>query len=234
MDLSDRTAIVTGASAGVGAATATELGEAGCDVALAARREDRLDAVAADIDAAETLVVPTDVTDEDAVDAMVETVVDTFGGVDLLVNNAGLLRGDPVVDAARDDLRDQIEVNLLGAMTVTHAVLPALLADDETGDVVTVSSMNARHPAAGGSAYTASKAGVNGFCDALRKELSDEAVRVTIVMPGPIETEMNSWDDWAGRALDPVDVAETIAFAVSRPPHVELPEVTVNTTDKLS
>jgi NADP-dependent 3-hydroxy acid dehydrogenase YdfG len=177
-------------------------------------------------------VTPTDVTDTEAIDAMVEETVDAFGGIDILVNNAGVLKPDPVTDADRTDLRSQIEVNLLGAMNTTHAVLPHLL-EGELGDVITVSSMNARHAARGGSAYTASKYGINGFCDSLRKEMSEEAVRVTVILPGPVVTEMRQWDDWEGRPLDPHDVAEAIVFAVSRPPHVELPDIPVNSTDKL-
>ena len=87
----------------------------------------------------------------------------------------------------------------------------------ELGDVITVSSLSARYPKEGGSSYTASKFGVNGFMRSLRKELSDETVRVTVVMPGPVVTELNDWEHWDGRAMDPQDVAETVVFAVSRP-----------------
>jgi NADP-dependent 3-hydroxy acid dehydrogenase YdfG len=231
MDLTDRVAVVTGASSGIGAATARVLAREGCAVALAARREDRLREIADDIDG-QTLVVPTDVTDETEVEALVEATRDEFGGIDVLVNNAGVLRADPVADADRDDLHDQIAVNLLGVMNTTHAALPSLL--DSGGDVVTVSSMNAQYPAGGASAYSASKFGVNGFCRSLRKEMADEDVRVTIVMPGPVQSEMNDWAEWDGRPLQPEDVAESIVFAVSRPDHVEIPDVTVNSSDKLS
>lgn len=232
MDLIDRVAVVTGASSGIGEATARALAREGCRVALVARREDRLERIATEIENGRTLVVPTDVTDEDEVTAMVEEIREVFGSIDILVNNAGVLRGDPVADADRSDFRRQVQVNLLGVMNTTHAALPAMLASDG-GDVVAVSSMNVRYPAEGGSAYTATKFGVNGFCRSLRKEMADEDVRVTIVMPGPVVTEMRDWEEWDGRALEPADVAETIAFAVSRPDHVELPEITVNTTDKL-
>lgn len=232
MNLADRVAVVTGASSGIGEATAEALAREGCAVALVARREDRLERVADGIENGRTLVVPTDVTDEDQVTAMVEETREELGSVDVLVNNAGVLRSDPVADADRADFRTQVEVNLLGVMNATHAALPAML-DSDGGHVVAVSSMNVRYPAEGGSAYTASKFGVNGFCRSLRKEMADEDVRVTIVMPGPVVTEMRDWGEWDGRALDPADVAETIVFAVSRPSHVELPDITVNTTDKL-
>lgn len=232
MDLTDRVAVVTGASSGIGEATARALAREGCAVALAARREDRLRSVADDIDG-RTLVVPTDVGDEADVEAMVEETREEFGGIDVLVNNAGVLLADPVADADRADFREQVEVNLLGTMNATHAALPGML-DSGGGHVVAVSSMNARYPAEGGSAYTASKFGVNGFCRSLRKEMADEDVRVTIVMPGPVVTEMRDWEGWDGRPLDPADVAESIVFAVSRPDHVEIPDITVNTTDKLA
>lgn len=231
MDLHDRTAIVTGASSGIGEATARALAREGCNVALVARREERLKRIADEIGTDRALAVPADVTDEEAVATAVERTREAFGRVDLLVNNAGVLRSAPVAEADLDDLHEQVDVNLLGVMNATHAALPDLLESD--GDVVTVSSMNARYPAAEGSAYTASKCGVNGFCDSLRKEMREEDVRVTVVMPGPVESEMNDWEEWDGRPLDPADVAETVLFAASRPDHVELPDITVNTTDKL-
>jgi hypothetical protein len=231
MDLTDTVAVVTGASSGIGEATARALGREGCAVALVARREDRLEDIAEEIDAT-TLVVPTDVTDEDAVRAMVETVREELGGIDILVNNAGVARGGPVAEADLAELRQNVRVNLEGVMNVTHAALPGML-ETGGGDVVTVSSLSARFPQEGGSGYTASKFGVNGFCRSLRKEMADEPVRVTVVMPGPVITELNDWEHWDGRAMDPADVAETIAFAVSRPEHVELTEISVNSTEKL-
>jgi hypothetical protein len=230
MDLTGSVAVVTGASSGIGEATARALGRDGCAVALVARREDRLEDIAEEIDA-RTLVVPTDVVDEDAVRAMVETVTEELGDIDVLVNNAGVARGGPVAEADLAELRRNVRVNLEGVMNVTHAALPNLL--ETGGDVVTVSSLSARFPQEGGSGYTASKFGVNGFCRSLRKEMADEPVRVTIVMPGPVITELNDWEHWDGRAMDPVDVAETIVFAVSRPEHVELTEISVNSTEKL-
>lgn len=232
MDLTDSVAVVTGASSGVGEATARQLADAGCRVALVARREDRLESLADELGRDTALPVPTDVSDADAVDAMVETVVDEFGTIDVLVNNAGVLFGDPVADADAADFDDLLDVNLRGAMYVARAAMPHIL-DGDTGHVVTVSSMNAEYPAAGASAYTASKYGVNGFTDALRREMADEDVRVTTVMPGPIQSEMKDWTDHDLRPLEPGDVADTVLFAVTRPPHVELPELTVNTTDKI-
>ena len=230
MNLDERYAVVTGASSGIGAATARSLAREGCSVALVARREERLDSLADEIDG-ETLVVPTDVTDEDAVAAMAAEVCSVFDGVDLLVNNAGVARGGPVAETELAELQKSIRVNLEGVMNVTHALLPSIL-DSELGDLLTVSSLSARYPQEGGSTYTASKFGVNGFMRSLRKEMSDEPVRVTIVMPGPVITELNDWEHWEGRAMDPEDVAETIRFAASRPSHVELRQIGIDSTDK--
>ena len=231
MDLAERDAVVTGASSGIGAATARLLARHGCSVALVARRQDRLESLADEI-AAETLVVPTDVTEEDAVASMAEEVRSSFDGIDLLVNSAGVARGGPVAETELDELRTSIRVNLEGVMNVTHALLPCIL-ESELGDVITVSSLSVRYPQEGGSTYTASKFGVNGFMRSLRKELSDEPVRVTVVMPGPVVTELNDWEHWDGRAMDPEDVAETVVFAASQPSRVELTQISVDSTDKL-
>lgn len=231
MDLTGTVAVVTGASSGIGEATARALADHGCAVALVARREDRLAEIADGI-GGRTHVAPTDVTDAGAVATMVEAAQDELGGIDVLVNNAGIARGGPVGDADLAELRRTVRVNLEGVMNVTHAALPAI-RDDGGGDIVTVSSLSARYPQEGGSAYTASKFGVNGFCRSLRKEMSDEQVRVTVVMPGATVTELNDWEHWDCRAMDPADIAETVVFALTRPARVELTEISVDTTDKL-
>lgn len=231
MELGGQVAIVTGASSGIGAATARTLAREGCAVALAARREDRLEDVADDIEG-QTLVVPTDVTDEESTAAIVGETRSELGDIDVLVNSAGVACGGPVAEADLAELRRNVRVNLEGVMNVTHAALPGML-DTGGGDIVTVSSLSARFPQEGGSGYTASKFGVNGFMRSLRKEMADQQVRVTVVMPGAVVTELNDWEHWDGRPMDPADVAETVAFAVSRPDHVEMTEVSVDTTDRI-
>jgi hypothetical protein len=229
MDLTGRVALVTGASSGIGEATARALAREGCAVALAARRAGRLEALADELNGAgdgRALAVPTDVTDGDDVSATVERTLEAFGGIDVLVNNAGVFTPGDVAGTDLAALRRQLRVNLEGVMNATHAALPALIEAD-VGDVVAVSSVNAREPAGGASAYTASKFGVDGFCRALRREVAGEGVRVTNVLPGAVSTEMRDWADVDGRVLDPSDVAETVVFAVSRPDHVALPDLTV-------
>ena len=230
MTLSESVAVVTGASSGIGEATARALSRSGCSVVLAARREERLEAIAADLDG-ETLVVPTDVSDPDDAESLVERTTAAFGGIDILVNNAGIARGGPVGEGHLTELRRTVRVNLEGVMNVTEAALPAL--KDRAGDVVTISSLSARYPQAGGSGYTASKFGVNGFCRSLRKELGDDDVRVTTLMPGAVSTELNDWEHWDGRAMEPADIADLVVVALTLPAHVELTEVSVDTTDKM-
>ncbi len=232
MDLTDSAAVVTGASSGVGAATARALAAEGCRVVLAARREERLERIAEEIGTERALAAPTDVTDPDAVEATVAAAREAFGGIDVLVNSAGVLQSGRLTETDVADVRREIEVNLLGTMFATRAAMPGL-CEAELGHVVTVSSMNADYPPAGGSAYAASKAGVNNFCDSLRRGLDDEDVRVTVVNPGPIQSEMKDWSDRDARVLDPEDVADAIRYVVSRPRRVEVPELTVDSTDTL-
>lgn len=196
---------------------------------LAARREERLETIAEDLDG-DTLVVPTDVSDPDDAESLVEQAIAAFDTVDILVNNAGIARGGPVGEGHLEELRETVRVNLEGVMNVTEAALPAV--KDAAGDIVTISSLSARYPQAGGSGYTASKFGVNGFCRSLRKELGDDDVRVTTLMPGAVSTELNDWEHWDGRAMEPADIADLVVVALDLPAHVELTEVSVDTTDK--
>lgn len=157
---------------------------------------------------------------------MVEQTIDEFGGIDILVNSAGVVLPDPVVNPNQNEFRQQIEVNLLALMNVTHSVLPAMI-DSGGGDIIAISSANAREPAEGASADTASKYGTNGFCEALRKEVADEGVRVTAVMPGAVDTEMTEVEQSERSALAPDDIADSITFAVSRPDNVLMAECLV-------
>lgn len=194
---------------------------------LAARREERLEAVAERIrnDGGEAIALPTDIRDEEQIAAMVEDTEAAFGDIDLLVNNAGVARHGSFASTDREDVRQQVGVNLLGTLNVTHEVLPRMI-ESGGGDIVVVSSVNAREPAAGASTYSGTKSGVNGFCDALREEVAAEDVRVTVVMPGAVDTEATSLEE-VDDILDPADVADTITFAVSRPDNVLMAEFTV-------
>jgi len=242
--LDGEVALVTGASSGIGEATAEALADAGASVALAARRESELEAVADHIEAegGEALVVPTDVTDEEQVEAMVETTVSELGGLDILVNNAGVMLLEAVESADTDDWRQMVEVNLLGLMSATKTALPALR--DGTGHVVNISSIAGRQSMATGSGYNATKFGVNGFTEAFRQEVTDDGVRTTIVEPGLVDTELadhipddeiqSQTEEWL-ESIEPLtgeDIARSIRFAVSQPQHVSLNELLIRPTQQ--
>ena len=243
-ELDGTVALVTGASSGIGAATARTLAAAGASVGLAARRADRLETLATAIedDGGTALAIPTDVTDGVAVEEMVARTAEAFDGLDALVNNAGVMLPAPVERADPDDWRRMVEVNLLGTMTVTRAALPALRAGDG-GHVVALSSDAIQNPSARFGAYAATKAGVVAFADSLRAEVADDGVRVTVVEPGVTDTELPEQVTDEGtkadvetlvasmRALDGEDVAAAVRYALTRPAHVSVDRLTVRPTD---
>lgn len=231
-----RTAVVTGASSGIGAATARHLAAAGFDVVVGARRLDRLQEVAEPIGASAR---PLDVTDT----ASVEAFCAPLGPVSVLVNNAGGALGlDSVVAADEEQWRTMYETNVLGVMRMTRALLPRLI-DSGDGHVLTVGSIAAFEPYAGGAGYNAAKFGARGLMGALRHELLGQPVRVTEVDPGMVDTEFSSVrfggdTDRAARVYEGVtplsadDVAECITFAVTRPSHVNIDSLVVLARDQ--
>jgi len=239
----NKVALVTGASSGIGAETAVHLAEDGADVAVAARREERLEDVAERIEAtgSEALVVPTDVSDDAEVEAMISTTVDELGGLDVLVNNAGVMLLESVADADTENWRTMVEVNLLGLMNATKAALPHLR---DGGHVVNVSSVAGRVAGATSSGYNATKFGVNAFTEAFRQEETENGVRTTIIEPGFVATELAEHipdDEIRERSeemtqqmdvLQPEDIARSIAFAVNQPEHVSINELLIRPTDQ--
>lgn len=221
-----RTAVVTGASAGIGAATARHLAAAGFHVVLGARRTERLQALAEELDADWT---PLDVTDDTSVAAFCDRV----DRCDVLVNNAGGALGmEPVEAADLDHWQVMYDTNVLGVVRMTQALLPALEASGD-GHVVIVGSIAGIEPYPGGAGYNAAKFGVHAVRDVLRQELLGRPVRVTEIAPGLVETEFSlvRFDGDADRAaavyegmtpLTADDVAETITWCVTRPPHVNV------------
>ncbi|MCY1138997.1 SDR family NAD(P)-dependent oxidoreductase [Actinoplanes sp. Pm04-4] len=229
MDLKNRRALVTGASSGIGAATVRALRDAGARVAAGARRTGRLDG---------DLNLALDVTDEASIRTAVAAAAKEFGGLDLVVNAAGIMPLGPVLGADVTTWRHALDTNLLGLMLVTHAALPHL-AEAGGGDVVTISSVGGRETFAGAAAYNATKFGVCAFSDAFRKEISDRGIRVSVVEPGYTATELPASigdpairDGVEGvmagqRNLDSEDVAASILHVVSRPAHVVVNELQV-------
>jgi NADP-dependent 3-hydroxy acid dehydrogenase YdfG len=242
--LAGRTALVTGASSGIGRATALALAEAGARVAVGARRRDPLVALAARIEevGAGALPLDLDVTDEAACRRAVEQTVEELGGLDILVNNAGLMLLGQVEGADTEDWRRMVDTNLLGLMYMTHAALPHLL--ERRGSVVQLSSSSGRVARPGSAVYSASKFAVNAFSESLRQEVTARGVRVIVVEPGVVETELRDHiTDPAAkegitaaaasvRQLQPEDIAAAVTYAVSQPEHVAVNELFIRPVDQ--
>jgi NADP-dependent 3-hydroxy acid dehydrogenase YdfG len=246
--LEGRVAAVTGASSGIGEATALALAGAGAAVALAARRQDRLEQLAEKISAegGKALAIGCDVSDQDQARAFIERTHSELGGLSVLVNNAGLMLLGPVEGADTAEWRRMIEVNVLGVLWCTHAALP-LMKGNPVADIVNLSSTAGRRADAGAAVYNLTKWGVNGFSEALRQEALHSRIRVTIVEPGFVETELQGHnenpvvqqgtkkmkeriEEIAGSVLKATDIAGAILYAVTRPTHVALNEMLVRPT----
>lgn len=242
-------ALVTGASSGIGEATAVALAAEGATLAIAARRRDRLEALVERIGSdTDVLVIETDITDESSARAMVANTVREFGRLDTLINNAGVMLLGPVVDAPVEEWRRMIELNLLGLFYCTHAALPHLLEAAEreprrVADVVNVSSTAGRVARLGSAVYNATKFGVGAFSESLRQEVTRRHVRVTLIEPGATMTELAShnrpeiievmrggFEDT--ELMRSEDIAESIVFTVTRPRHVVVNEVLIRPTEQ--
>ena len=239
--LAGRVAVVTGASSGLGEATATALSRAGATVALAARRRDRLDALADRLDGPSS-VHEVDLTDEAAARGFIAAAHAEHGALQILVNNAGLMLLGGVDGADVSEWRRMLEVNLWALLICTHAALP-LIAEGGGGDIVNVSSVAGRRADAGAAVYNMTKFGVHGFSEALRQEALHSGIRVTTVAPGFVETELQGHNrnpvvrramerqrEEIGEVLGADDIADAVLYAVSRPAHVCVNEVIVRPT----
>ena len=249
--LTGTVALVTGASSGIGAATARQLAEHGACVALVARRRDRLEALAAEIDQAggTALAVEADITDRTQAEAAVRQAVERFGRLDTLVNNAGLMLLGAVVGTDPEEWERMIAVNVQGMLYTTHAALPQLLQAAEEGprrvaDIVNISSIAGRVAWKGYAVYNLTKFGVNGFTEALRQEVTQRHVRVGVLEPGGVATELGSHNDPQIReemidpfykrteVLAPEDIADGVAYMVTRPRHTAISELWIMPTDQ--
>lgn len=242
--------LVTGASSGIGAATARALAAEGATISLVARRRDRLSALADEIVATggRALAVPADVTDAEQVGAAVATTVAELGRLDTLVNNAGLLRIGDAAQASLADWDALVSVNIQGVLYATRAALPHLIAgaaDSPRGvaDVVTISSTGGRVARPGTAVYSLTKFGVNAFSEGIRQELIGSRVRVGIVEPGTVETEIFDHLDpqalTAQRArtagmvkLRPEDIADAVTYMVTRDRRVAVNEILVRAAEQ--
>jgi NADP-dependent 3-hydroxy acid dehydrogenase YdfG len=232
--------VVTGASSGIGRATALALAERGATVVLGARRADLVERLAAEIreGGGRALGVPADVRRREDLVRLVDTAVDEFGRLDVLVNNAGIGPISPLADLRVDEWDDMIDVNLRGVLYGIAAALP-VFRRQAAGHLVTVSSTAAYRTVPGQAVYSATKAAVGKVCEGLRQEVGD--LRVTVVSPGFVHTDfVNAVADPDARAallerrdaiaLDPVAIADAIAYAVAQPDRVDLNEIVVRPT----
>jgi NADP-dependent 3-hydroxy acid dehydrogenase YdfG len=243
-------ALVTGASSGIGEATARALAAQGAAVVVAARRKDRLDALVKEIEGTggRALAVECDVTDQEAATALVARTVDELGRLDTLVNNAGVMLLGPAVGAPIEEWNRMVDLNVRGVLSCTHAALPHLLAAAESSprrvaDLVTISSVAGRVARAGSGVYNLTKHGVGAFSESLRQEVTRRHVRVSLVEPGAVTTELVSHLREEVRAaqaqrladverLEAGDIADAISYIVTRPRRVAVNEILIRPTEQ--
>jgi NADP-dependent 3-hydroxy acid dehydrogenase YdfG len=248
--LAGTVALVTGASSGIGAATAAMLAAHGAAVALAARRTDRLAALATDIreQGGTALVLESDITDERQATAAVDRTVGELGRLDTLINNAGVMLLGPVVDAPLSEWQRMVDINVLGLLYCAHAALPHLLQAAETGprrvaDMVNLSSVAGRVARSGRGVYNLTKHGIGAFSESLRQEVTGRHVRVSLIEPGATATELAGHNRaevletmrTQVTGIEPMqaeDVADAIGYIVTRPRHVAVNELLIRPTEQ--
>jgi NADP-dependent 3-hydroxy acid dehydrogenase YdfG len=251
-DLKNTVAIITGASSGIGAATARSLASMGASVALVARRGDRLSALAAEITGlgGRALAIPADITDHTQAEGAIARTIEHFGQLDILVNNAGIMVVETVADADLSSLDRMIDINNKALLYMTKASIPHLQSaaahgDRRVADIVNVSSLLGRISWGNYASYSLTKYGVNGFSEGLRQELAPKHVRVTVVEPGGTRTELNDYHtnasieagikDFYGsiEALEAEDIADGITYAVTRQRRMAIRELFIMPTNQI-
>lgn len=243
--LDGKVALITGASSGIGEATALALAAEGAKVALVARRADKLEQLEKQITSSggQALSITTDVSDEAQINEMVQKAKEHFGSVDILVNNAGVMLTGSIESADTSDWRRMIEIDLLGLMYATHAVLPLMKAQGG-GHIVNISSVAGRVASANFAVYNAAKFGVVAFSDALRKEVYKDKIRVTVIEPGAVATELtNQITNESKQQVDEIyqsvtpleseDIAGAIIYAVTQPSRVNVNEILIMPTEQV-
>jgi NADP-dependent 3-hydroxy acid dehydrogenase YdfG len=246
LQLEGKVCVVTGASSGIGEATALRLSGAGAAVVLAARRRDRLESLAERIGSEGGRAVPieVDITDEQQARELIDRTTSDLGRLDILVNNAGVMLLGPVFEADTEEWRRMVDVNVMGLLYCTHAALP-IMRDQGAGHIVNVSSVAGRVVRAGSAVYNATKWAVGAFSEALRQEVLHFNVRVTIIEPGMVVTELaehishpmaieavRKMRESMKAPLEADDIADTILYAVTRPEHVSVNEMLVRPTEQ--
>ncbi|MFN7384986.1 MAG: SDR family NAD(P)-dependent oxidoreductase [Dolichospermum sp.] len=243
--LEGKVAIITGASSGIGEATAIALAAEGAKVVIAARRVERLEAVAKQIidHGGQALSIVSDITDEAQAQNVIQKAHTEFGHIDILVNNAGISFPGRIENADPSNWRKMIDINVLALMYTTHIALPIFKAQ-KSGHIVNISSVAGRIARAGMAGYNVTKWGVNAFSEALRQEVCQDNIRVTIIEPGLVETEIDQHItdvvakqeiEARRKAITPLqseDIAAAIVYAVSQPQHVNVNEILIRPTQQ--
>lgn len=243
--LDGKVALITGASSGIGEATALALAAQGARVAVSARRAERLDKLVRDIEGkgGQALPIIADVAEEAQVRDMVQSAHGRWGRLDILVNNAGVMLLGPIDGADTEDWRRMVNTNLLGLMYTTHAALP-IMKQQQAGHIINISSVAGRTARAGSGGYNATKWGVVAFSEALRQEVYADHIRVTTIEPGAVATELTQHitheqtrketQEWVKsiRPLQSDDIAAAILYAVTQPDHVDINEILIRPTDQ--
>jgi clavulanate-9-aldehyde reducatase len=242
--LDGKTAAITGASSGIGEATALALAGAGASVAIGARRADRLEALAERISGSggRALPIEVDVSDEESANAFVTRAASKLGSLDILVNNAGVMLLGPVAGAPTDQWRTMVNVNLLGLLYCTHAALP-IMGEQGSGHIVNISSVAGRSANAGSAVYNLTKFGVGAFSEGLRQEVTALGIRTTVIEPGFVDTELQGHNEHPAvlegiekmrealpEPLQAEDIAASILYAVTQPQSVDVNELLIRPT----
>ena len=237
--LDGKAAVITGASSGIGNETAHALAREGANVVLAARREERLQELAGSIEAeygTEALVAPTDVTDESAVEALVDGAVEAFGGLDVVVNNAGLGRGSGVEGLSTEDYRTMMDVNVDGCFFTTRAALPHLRETE--GNLVFIGSFAGQYPRPSNPVYAATKWWLRGFALSVSAAVGESGIAVSVVNPSEVRTEFGGEESFEerfeeGEVTEPDEIAAAVAFAAGQDRSM-VSELDLYRRDKLS
>jgi NADP-dependent 3-hydroxy acid dehydrogenase YdfG len=239
-DLKDKIAIVTGASSGIGDATVQALVQEGFKVAAVARRKDRLDALAKQFNG-QVFPLVGDISKEEESKRVIEQTVNKWGRIDILVANAGLMHLSPIRESKSEEWRKMVDINVMGLMYNVHHVLPYMI-EQKSGHIITLSSVAGRNIFPNGAVYCATKFAVCAFSEALRQEVCKDNIRVTVVEPGAVQTELADHvshpgakkfiDDFLSSLdmLQSKDIAAAIVYAVKQPPHVDINEIQIRPT----
>src|ERR671917_408838 len=241
--LHDKVAVVTGASSGIGAATVRALSAEGASVVAGARRKERLDGLVEDVtwDGGKAIAVGCDVTDERQAHALIDRAIDEFGRIDILVNNAGVMLLSKVEKGLSDEWRRMFDVNVLGLLYATDAAVGAM-KEQGVGHIVNVSSVAGRKTRPTVGVYSGTKFAVNAISEALRQEVLEDGIRVTVVEPGAVATELTDHitdeevrEGLKQRRIEPLqpeDIANAVAYAVGQPQRVSVNEILIRPTQQ--